>query len=493
MKFKIFIFLLLFALSSCEKNLKPVIYDRLSSTNFPVTEADASVFVTGIYGEFRGTGAWNRYSIDPESRLMMGEYGTEECFINWDWCNLPQLNFDFNPNYGIWATFYNNMVPAVTKATAAIAQLKTVSFTDKNLQTRLIAEVKGIRAMWMYDLEGFFGPPQVVLDEKAALNPQELYYPPRLSEDEYLKFMETDLLDIINVLPTNQVQYGRFTKGAAMTMLLKFYMRHKQWEKAAGISAQIIALGKYQLLTNYKDIWNVDANTETIFALPCIALPSPNSNIIRPHVLPPDYVSPTGGKVTAWSGYRVPWSTWDSFDPDDIRRSVLVKDYYVNLNGVTTLVDGRATNRLPTGALPLKYGEDPASDGLFAGNDLVILRYADVLLLRAEALNKLNGPNAESIALINQIRNRAFNNNAVKRIKLSDFTNTDSLNDYLLKERLWEFCFEGERREDLIRHGKYIQYARNRGKNAQDYQVRYPIPYGAIIEGKGKIIQNSGY
>jgi hypothetical protein len=142
----------------------------------------------------------------------------------------------------------------------------------------------------------------------------------------------------------------------------------------------------------------------------------------------------------------------------------------------------------------LKYGEDPASDGLFCGTDIVLIRYADILLLRAEALNEINGPNQESIDLINQIRDRAFNNNPAKKVNLSMFADKQSLNDYILQERQFELLFEGERRADLIRHDKYIQQAQDRGvTNAQPHHVRYPLPSFIIIEGQGNIKQNYGY
>jgi len=487
--------ILLLAAFGCEKDLEPTVYNRLSTVNFPQTVADAEVLVNGIYGEFRGDNAWYRYSINPEARLMLGEYGTEECWMNWEWANTPQMNFDYNPNYDLFTNFYGRMVPVVTKATAVIAQLKEVSFDDTEAQNRLIAEVKACRALWLYDLDGFYGQPQVVLDPEAALNPQQLYYPPKLSAEEFLAFVETDLLEAMAALPVQASEYGRFTKGAAMTILLKFYMRYHAWEKAANLSQEIMNLHQYELLDDYTSIWSInnERNKEIIFALGCIAENNPNTNLMRAHVLPADYVSPNGAPVVAYSGYRLPWSVYDSFDDADIRKKTMVKDYYVRSGSNLELVDGRATQRLINGALPLKYDEDRNSDGTYQGNDLVILRYADVLLLRAEALNKLNGLNQESVDLVNEIRDRAFLGNASKRIQLADFASPDAFDDYLLQERLWEFCFEGERREDLIRHGKYISYAGARGKNAQAHHVRYPIPMSAVIEGQGNIKQNAEY
>jgi starch-binding outer membrane protein, SusD/RagB family len=487
-----------FSLYSCEGDLEPQVTNRLSTLNFPKTEEDYRVIVTGIYGQFRFDNAWYRYSCDPQSRLILGEIGTDELYMPWSWCEVPSETFDFNPGYDLFYNFYQKMVPSVTKATYALTVLEKGQIADSTIKNRYIAEVKCCRAMWMYDLEGFYGPPPVVLDTQAVLNPLKLYFPPRLSDSAYLAFLEKDLKSAIVDLPvkySSSSDYGRFTKGAAASILMKLYMRHKEFAKAEAISRDIMGYG-YSLQADYAKIWDIsnEMNSELIFVLPAPEEQSTSSNIYRAHVLPNDWVSPTGAKVVAYDGYRIPWKIYDKFDKDDTRLSTLVKDYYILSGNTVKLVDGRKTGRLKKGAIPLKYGEDPSSDGLFTGNDVVLIRYADILLLRAESLNELNGPNQESIDLINQIRDRAFKNNLTKRVSLSQFTTQESLRDYILQERQFELLLEGERREDLIRQGKYIQMARDRGvTGAADYKVRYPIPSFIIIEGQGNIKQNDGY
>ena len=136
----------------------------------------------------------------------------------------------------------------------------------------------------------------------------------------------------------------------------------------------------------------------------------------------------------------------------------------------------------------MKYGFDPVGidDN---GVDVIVYRYADVILCRAEALNNLNGPNQESIDLINRIRERA----KVAPISLTNFTSKEELNDHILAERGWEFWYEGLRREDLIRHGKYISEALKRDERfAKDYMVFYSIPKQAYVENPN-ITKNTGY
>jgi len=484
-------------ITSCEGNLEPDVYNRLSPTNYPQTTEDYLTLVNNVYGQFRYNNAWHRCSSDPQSRLILDQVGTDELYMPWEWAQRPHATFDFNPGYDLFHNFYTRMVPSVTKATYTLALLEE-SDLEESLKNRLMAEVIACRAHWLYDLGSFYGPPPVVLDKEKAKNPLELYFPPRLSEEEYLEFVETDIQFAMSHLPvryTDESDYGRYTKGAAASILMKMYMQHKRFEEAVAISDSILTYG-YGLVQDYKMIWDIsnEKNEESIFVLTAPSREHVNANIFRAHVLPSDWVSLSGAKVVAYDGYRIPWEIYDKFDQEDGRLSTLIKDYYIMRNGVPTLIDGRATGRLRFGAIPLKYGEDPASDGLFAGNDVVLIRYADILLLRAEALNELHGPNQESIDLINQVRDRAFDNDPSKRVSLSMFENQQSLKDYILQERQFELLFEGERRADLIRHDKYISFARDRGvTNAMAHHVRYPLPSFIIIEGQGNIKQNEGY
>ncbi|WP_233246600.1 RagB/SusD family nutrient uptake outer membrane protein [Prevotella illustrans] len=135
-----------------------------------------------------------------------------------------------------------------------------------------------------------------------------------------------------------------------------------------------------------------------------------------------------------------------------------------------------------------KYWPDPNAVGEHMGNDIVYVRYADILLCKAEALNELNGPNEESVSLVNMVRKRA----KTTLISLSDYPTKERFRDFILAERGREFYTEGLRREDLIRHGKLISDARARGKDAKDYQTLYPIPLRQM-EANDRLEQNPGY
>lgn len=136
----------------------------------------------------------------------------------------------------------------------------------------------------------------------------------------------------------------------------------------------------------------------------------------------------------------------------------------------------------------MKFPPDPATQGASHGNDFPFVRYADILLSRAEALNELDGPNPLSIDLLNEIRNRA----GLSDKAIEDFPTKESLRDHLLDERRWEFWYEGHRRTDLLRMGKYILNAENRGINAQEKHKLFPIPQ-VEIDANNLMAQNPGY
>jgi hypothetical protein len=122
-------------------------------------------------------------------------------------------------------------------------------------------------------------------------------------------------------------------------------------------------------------------------------------------------------------------------------------------------------------------------------NDIAEVRYADVLLARAEALNELDGPNQESIDLINLVRDRA----GLPGYSLAEFPAKEDMRDALLQERGWEFYSERIRRQDLIRMGKFISSAQARGvTNAKPTHVVFPIPQAAL-DANPELEQNDGY
>jgi hypothetical protein len=198
------------------------------------------------------------------------------------------------------------------------------------------------------------------------------------------------------------------------------------------------------------------------------------------HAVPPDYQIKYPHKVNFAAQIKVRSAFINTFDPADERLGAFLFSY-VNTAGKTITL-GKDDIR------DFKYPEDPNGIGDVSGNDFPVLRYADILMSRAEALNELNGPNDESVSLLNQVGEAA----GLSPLQLNEFPDKDSLRSYILKARGWEFHAEAKRRIDLIRMGKFIENAKARGKQAFDYQVLFPIPQSEI-DKNSNLKQNPGY
>jgi hypothetical protein len=136
----------------------------------------------------------------------------------------------------------------------------------------------------------------------------------------------------------------------------------------------------------------------------------------------------------------------------------------------------------------MKYW-DPNTVGNHSGNDLPLIRYADILLTRAEALYEVSGPTQEALDLMNEVRDRAN----LGGLTLADATSKEVLRDLILRERGWEFVTEAKRREDLLRQDKFISLAQARIRSdITDMYKVFPIPQTERDANKA-CGQNQGY
>ena len=198
------------------------------------------------------------------------------------------------------------------------------------------------------------------------------------------------------------------------------------------------------------------------------------------HVVPRGYQWKYPPRQIFAAEYKIRSAFLETFEPGDERFDAFLLEF-VNADG-ETIVLGEDDAR------SLKFPEYPNQDASRSSDDFPFFRYADVLLSRSEALNELNGLNQESIELLNLVRDAA----GVGTFTVSDFSTAQEFKEFLLAERGREFHTEALRRQDMIRHGVFIDQAVARGKPAQDFHVRYPIPI-TEIERNPNLVQNEGY
>lgn len=478
----IFIILESVLTSGCEKQLE----ERPFSETSPNTILTSKEGVKAVL-----------YAAYANSSLYIGNRGLypktmEEWTADIEWSSggavnsgFVQLNlFTFDASFSWFKDYmWNVAFSAIRDVNVVIDNQESI---PDDVRSLFVAEARFIRAKTYMQLYSWFGP---VMIRKSSNDELEL---PRASDEEIKLFIEQELVDVINALPDpgKEELYGRANKGAAMGLLCKFYLNTKQWQKAVSVSGDIMQLGYYSLFPNYADMFKVenDGNKEMIWSDQCIVYNDRGCQIMNGWFPPGISYDPISG--FQWSStmanfavqYRLKDSFFNSFESGDVRKESILTSY-INLQGSTINLLNADNTR------SFKHFPDGNAIGNDHGNDWPIVRYADILLSRAEALNEIHGPTQESIDLINLVRKRA----KLGDILLSNFTTTGMLRDHILKERGWEFYDENKRREDLIRHDKFIEYALARGAiNAKPYHTRFPIPQSEI-DANRNCEQNPGY
>lgn len=486
-------FFLLVGLVSCK--LEREDYTQIYPENFYKNEADVKSAVTSAYHRFHinswgggglyATGRYGGINIFTEITTDImdchwGDGGAWESYHthNWSVSNILDLGGEYG-NYKYISQFRQIML-----------DIEKSSVSD-NIKQKYIGELKVLRGWLMYLLYDLFGPLPVASDEILLANPDAAPILPRLSEEEYVSLMVKEFKDALanEYLPEKATEWGRVDKGIASMMLLKVYMHAGNWTEAEKVAREVTgAKYGYKLMDDYYDCFTkkTEQNSENIWSIIC-----DNENYVNgwiTHVLSPTYPY-QNSNAEAWSGYRMVWDFYETYDPNDKRLEYIIAEY-VSKSGELVNKEN-PTSELLKGPMPLKYTVDPDQIGDKSGTDIPMLRYSDALLCLAECIVRVKGaPTQEAMELINKVRNRA----GLDDLLLADYTDVQKFYDMLLLERGHELYCEGHRRTDLIRFGKYIEFNK-RVPNSQtaDHKVLFPIPNSYIIEGKGEVKQNPGY
>lgn len=338
----------------------------------------------------------------------------------------------------------------------------------------------------MFYYYDFYGPIQFTVDPAKT---DDIKYEERPTKEVYFNQMVKDLTEALPYLydkTNNTENWGRVNKGLANMLLMKLYMNDHQWDKAQTYAKAIMNMG-YTLADNYFDVFSNEQNNENIW---CVPSGPQAGNEFFFYSIPGDCAEACGQKVNpCWGVFQMPWEFYDTFSKND-KRLQGVTDHYMSPSGRLYSRDGDRSDRLEHGAIVVKF-LGYSMDRMMAGDiPVVAFRYADVILSMAEILNNLNGPSQEALNYVKQITDRA---GTTATIPADILSGKEKFNEFLLAERGRELYWEGWRREDLIRFGKYIETGRKRGFPAKDYMTLFPIPPRVIIESGGVVKNNPGY
>lgn len=360
-----------------------------------------------------------------------------------------------------WAN-YNN---GIYRCNLILDQIDPAVF-DATLKNQYKAEALFLRALTYFNMYRLWGGVPIA---RKVVTVEESLKIKRSSDQEMFDFIVADLKQVIdnNMLPESYKgdNIGRTTSGSAKALLGKVYLTFHKWAEAKEILSQLI--GKYSLVS-LNDVFDVNKkmNNEIIFAI-------------------------RYNKTFPNEGHGMWFSSGTSATSTDFPTTQL-KEAYIETNDLRK--DLISLVKSGSSYVIKKYYDELDASTNTVGNDFILLRYADVLLMYAEALNEVsysNSQTSEAMNALTEVRKRA----GLQAPSIADLPNKDTFRKAILEERQREFPFEAHRWFDLVRMGYAKEAMAAAGHTIQDYQLVYPIPKAEIerVDDKSILWQNDGY
>lgn len=464
----------------CESDLDVDLRDRQSEIDLLNNPDNAIQLANGVYNKnlsydmnaFSWIGMTSITSDDADKGSTPGDSGADKDKLD---------NLDFSTSSTSFIDVWKARYQGIGRANKALFYLEQLQI-DSALKSRLIGEVKFLRALWYFDLVRCFGGVPIItteIDINDVTTVNNVVFTRKSKQETYAQ-IELDLIDAIARLPLKS-QYlpadkGRATKGSAQALLAKAYMYEEKWQQCFDMAGEVINSGQYALLSDYAQVWREtgENGSESVFEVQATL-----ENGIQDYT---NVQGPRGTPDLGW-GFNTPsLSLANSYEAGDLRKAATIMFI------PSTLWDGFvAPTTLNNPRYNYKAYQSPIAEswngnkGVTAKN-LRVLKYSDVLLIRAEAAFHV-GNLGEAIGRINEIRHRAGLGDALT-VTLQSIWN----------ERRWEMAMEHDRWFDLIRTGQAQAAMSANGKSfLVGTHELFPIPQDQITASGGRLAQNPGY
>ncbi len=484
MKKLLYLFAVTLISASCVK-LEEKPDSILTSEQFYQTREDAVAAVNGIYNA-----ALNNGGITMYNRLFhLGfEIQTDDAIAG-----QRVTNIDVRAMAALTQSTSNDRVDelwkehytAINRANIAIDRIPAIEM-DAELRTRLINEAKFLRGLLYFNLVRLWGEVPLILHETSSLGKEAIQVKRDPVETVYAQII-TDLSDAES-LPDSYgtTDAGRATGGAAKALLSKVYLTRGEWDKAVSKSLEVIrGPYGYALFDNFADVFNVATKNgkELIFSVQCQGGNGQGNRLASS-------CAPVGIPGISAAGTDEPTDdAYAIFNVNDKRRDVTFFTSLVSPTNGTTY----------TFAPHFRKYWDPATitNPTESNQNIPVIRFAEVLLIYAEALNESNhAPVTEAYNAINQVIRRAYG----KPVNVPDPTVDLAGLDYsgfkeaVYLQRRKELMFEFQRWFDLIRTRRMVTVLHNVGKtNAAEKNYLLPVPQREIDLNPALLPQNPGW
>lgn len=439
----IFILLVVVTAVGCQKDLldkSPL--DKLSTETFYKDQSQADMALNGVYNSFNC--CWLMLDFMSDNNYCQDAWQGSLEFSQWT------QNSSSWRAWEKWAIGYQT----IGRVNRFLENIVQVPISD-DVKNRMMAEARFMRAYWYADLVHFFGDVPLIL-KTLTLSESQVTRTPKA---DVLKAAEADFDFAIANLPVKASEVGRATKGAAWAFKARMYLYNERWAEAAAAANEVIKLNTYSLQADYQNIFveSNENNSEVIFDIqyirntrqqpwPSTALSYsewPTAGVTLSMI--DSYYMKNGKAISdAGSGYN----EQDPFKDRDPRMAATFFLPGSQFKGKTFIPKGESSR---TCFRPRKYADENNPDLNNCGLNLILMRYADVLLMRAEALIETGNTTQEVYDLINQVRQRASVN--MPKIEAAEGTGLSQaqLRQILRHERRVEFPMEFTRYSDMRR------------------------------------------
>lgn len=490
---KISLVVAVFLISSCSKDfleVKP--QGKQTAANFFQTQDHAIAATNAIYGILRNwevtvfayIGCTDIISDDADK----GSEPNDALFLS----EIDNFTFDAGniAPKTVWTGYYKG----IFRANVAIERIPNVKM-DETIKKRLIAESKFLRAHFYFNLVRWFGDLPLITKQLT----QDDFKQSRAKAADVYALIISDLKEGIENLPEKSKyaadDLGRATKGAARGLLAKVYLTMKDYTNAEKYALEVINSNEYSLLADYGKIFTREGenSSESLFEVQSTAKED-RVTFEADYDGGSQYNEVQGVRGTpnlGWGFNRPSDSFIAEFEAGDPRREATI------LYEGEVLPDGSAIVEKNPNVFNARYNQKawiPTHAGFnYNGpGNIRILRYADVLLIAAEAMNE-NGKSAEALTHLNAIRKRARGKLTTVLPDVTE-TNKDKLKAAIWHERRVELGLEQHRWFDLIRTGQTEAAMKKHGKNfVKNKNELLPIPQTEIDLSSGTLVQNQGY
>lgn len=500
-KYIFYLFVLGLFVASCT-NLNEELYDKVEADNYGNTPREIETIVGRAYASLRGysdnsDGGTHCFPAS-EYVYFLHEIPSDECVlptrVGGDWFDggqyLELQRHNWKPtNKVIWSA-WKYCFAGVSSVNAVIYQVNKSSLSDE-AKNNIFAELRALRAYYYSQLLDLFGNVPLVTDY------EDLELPKNSTRTEVYNFIENELVEVIDLLP--HTGYGRMTKNAGYTLLARLYLNSEVYINQERWQDCIDACDKVsgQLEPNYFANFSTDnhLSNEIIFSIPYDNKAGTLGNYMASMTF--HYEQKYAFSATA----NYPWcgngmcgmpGLYSSYEEEDIRRNSLLIGDQINLATGSVII-------MPASGEPLTYTDEISNiedalqnegvrlmkyevndgDSWERDNDLVVMRYAEILMMKAECYVRLGMPGTAR-PLVEQVRSR---------VGLSTPDNVDL--DFINQELKREFVFEFHRRTDNIRFGDFFNPWWEKG-STDDYRKIFPIP-APELDKNANLVQNPNY